>query len=162
MDARSRKNCCRGRTIGITYSGCVFVALVIQYAKRMSRIFICGLSDSTIFFTYHIRQDFREEVWNTKMCSFFLYVQSLSEIFLFQKRIAQDTVIKMYRYPYKAPVILLRFQWKFNFLDSFSWNNEISWKSVEWEPSCSMRTDGRTDRHDEANCLFLSQLFKYA
>jgi len=22
---------------------------------------------------------------------------------------------------------------------------QISWKSVQWEPSCSMRTDGRTD-----------------
>jgi len=23
--------------------------------------------------------------------------------------------------------------------------HKISWKSVQWEPSCSMRTDGRTD-----------------
>jgi len=28
---------------------------------------------------------------------------------------------------------------------------QISWKSVQWEPSCSMRTAGRTGRHDEAN-----------
>jgi hypothetical protein len=27
---------------------------------------------------------------------------------------------------------------------------QISWKSVQWEPSCSMQTD----RHDEANSLF--------
>jgi hypothetical protein len=26
----------------------------------------------------------------------------------------------------------------------------IPWKSVLWVPSCIMRTDGRTDRHDEA------------
>jgi len=25
---------------------------------------------------------------------------------------------------------------------------QISWKSVQWEPSCSMRTDGRTDTTD--------------
>ena len=31
---------------------------------------------------------------------------------------------------------------------------KFSWKSVKWEPSCSMRTDGRTDRHDEAESLF--------
>jgi len=31
---------------------------------------------------------------------------------------------------------------------------QISWKSVQWEPSYSMWTDGRTDRHDEANSLF--------
>jgi len=33
----------------------VFVALVIQHAKRMRRIFICGLSGSTIFL--HIISD---------------------------------------------------------------------------------------------------------
>jgi len=31
---------------------------------------------------------------------------------------------------------------------------QISCKSVHWEPSCSMRTDGWTDRHDEANSRF--------
>ena len=30
----------------------------------------------------------------------------------------------------------------------------ISCKSVQWEPSCSMRTDGWTGRHDEANSRF--------
>jgi len=30
----------------------------------------------------------------------------------------------------------------------------LSWKSVQWEPSCSMRTDGRTDKYEEANGLF--------
>jgi hypothetical protein len=31
---------------------------------------------------------------------------------------------------------------------------QISRKSVQWEPSCSMRTDGQTDRRDEANSRF--------
>ena len=30
----------------------------------------------------------------------------------------------------------------------------ISRKSFQWEPSCSMRTDGQTDRHDEADSRF--------
>jgi len=34
----------------ITYSECVFVALVMQYAKRMHYTVIYGLSDSNIFF----------------------------------------------------------------------------------------------------------------
>jgi len=38
---------------------------------------------------------------------------------------------------------------------------QISWISIQWEPSCSMRTDIRTDRHDEANIHF-SQLFERA
>jgi hypothetical protein len=32
---RSRKHCCRGKAISITYSGCVFVPSDIQHAKRM-------------------------------------------------------------------------------------------------------------------------------
>jgi len=45
-----------------------------------------------------------------------------------------------------------------NFLDRFSKNIQVSnlIKSVLWKPSCSTRTDGRTDRHDEANSRFRS------
>ena len=52
----------------------MFVALIIQHAKEMLRIVVCGLSDSTIFF--HIsykRHDFRKEVIGYKMCFDFLY-----------------------------------------------------------------------------------------
>ena len=38
IEARSREHCCRGKAISITYSECVFVASVIQYARRMLRI----------------------------------------------------------------------------------------------------------------------------
>jgi hypothetical protein len=31
---------------------------------------------------------------------------------------------------------------------------QVSWKSVQSEPSCSMDTDGRTDVHDDANSPF--------
>jgi len=43
-EARSSNNCSREKAIIITYTECVFVALVIQHAVRMSRIIICGLS----------------------------------------------------------------------------------------------------------------------
>jgi hypothetical protein len=33
---------------------------------------------------------------------------------------------------------------------------QISWKSVQWEPSCSMRLHGRTDRHDKLTVVFRS------
>jgi len=42
---------------------------------------------------------------------------------------------------------------------------QISWKSVQQEPSCSIRMDkrkdGKTDRHDEANSL-CSQFCEFA
>jgi len=28
---------------------------------------------------------------------------------------------------------------------------QISQKSIQWEPNCDMRTDGRTDTHDRGN-----------
>jgi len=31
---------------------------------------------------------------------------------------------------------------------------QISWRSFRWEPSCFMRTDERTDRHDGTNSSF--------
>ena len=41
----------------------------------------------------------------------------------------------------------------------------VSWKSVQWEQICSVRTDGRvdehTDPHDEANSRF-SQFWESA
>jgi hypothetical protein len=45
-------------------------------------------------------------------------------------------------------VFLVRFELYLNFLDSFSKNTQISWKSFKFEPSCSPRTDSgqTTDR----------------
>jgi hypothetical protein len=39
----SRNHCCHVKGIGITYSGCVFVDLVIQHAKRMRHIILSSV-----------------------------------------------------------------------------------------------------------------------
>jgi hypothetical protein len=39
-EARSRNHCCYGKAVSITYSECVSVALVIQHAKRMRRMWL--------------------------------------------------------------------------------------------------------------------------
>jgi len=43
---------------------------------------------------------------------------------------------------------------------------QILFKSVLWEPSCPILTEGRTDglknRHDEANIIALSQFYESA
>jgi len=49
-EAHSCNHCCIGKLLKVTYSESVFTALVIQHAKRMHHIVICGLPSSTIFF----------------------------------------------------------------------------------------------------------------
>ena len=44
LQARSRDNGCRGNAISITYSEYVFVALIIQHAKRMRRIVMSSVT----------------------------------------------------------------------------------------------------------------------
>jgi hypothetical protein len=39
---------------------------------------------------------------------------------------------------------------------------QILWKSIQWEPSCSMLADRRTDRHDETNTSRFSQFSERA
>ena len=48
-EARSCVHCCSRKSICITYSECVFVALVIQHAMCMRHIVMCGLPGSTLF-----------------------------------------------------------------------------------------------------------------
>jgi hypothetical protein len=66
---------------------------------------------------------------------------------------------------YKIPVILVRFfneTWIFATAFWKILKYKISWKSVRWKPSCSLRrADRQTDRHDEANSRF-SQFFERA
>ena len=49
IEARSYR-CCGGKAMSVTYSVCMFVALVIQRAMLMRLIVICALPDCTIFF----------------------------------------------------------------------------------------------------------------
>jgi len=50
IESLSCNNCCSGEGIAITYSECVFEALVIRHAMRTRHIVICGLLGCTMFF----------------------------------------------------------------------------------------------------------------
>ena len=48
-ESRSREHCFRGKTVGVTYSEFVSVALVIQLDMRMRLIVNCGLPGFPVF-----------------------------------------------------------------------------------------------------------------
>jgi len=76
-------------------------------------------------------------------------LQILPERFLILRRTERDIIKNVYWSSCKVHVVtLVRFWRNFNLLSSFFrkiLKHKISWKSVQWETSCSMRTDGRTD-----------------
>jgi hypothetical protein len=98
----------------------------------------------------HRRHNFckKKSHWRQKV--FWYSVQFLPQIFIL--RTIQRDIVK------NAHGSLLRLLSDFN--DTWSTSTdfrkvlkyEILWKSVQWKPSCCMRTDGR--RHDEANRRF--------
>jgi hypothetical protein len=70
IEARSCKHCCSGKTISITYSECVFVALGTQNAMRMRYIVICGLSGTTVFvhIISQIGRFSKKSYWTQNVC----------------------------------------------------------------------------------------------
>ena len=92
-------------------------------------------------------------------CMVWFSLRLLSETFRIL-RIVQQDLISAVRSSCKEPVILGRFNETWIFLGRFSGSckYQISWKSVQREPSCSLRTDGHTWRSWQS----FSQFFKRA
>jgi len=78
---------------------------------------------------------------------FWFSVQLLSKTFLILKRTERDVIKKMYiDLHVKYPIFMSDFNETRIFWIYFRRirKYQISWKSVHWEPSCSMRTNGQT------------------
>jgi len=99
MKARSRNICSRGKEVSITYYECVFVAIFIQYAKRMRRMVICGVSESTVVcqIVSQTAKFLGKLLLNMKYV-FWISLQILSENFLILSRIHIDIVINVHRF----------------------------------------------------------------
>jgi hypothetical protein len=94
--------------------------------------------------------DFSKEILNIKYVV--IFSTSSSEIFLSLRRIQRYFIINMHRSSCKIPIILIGFCRTYFFSGRFSKkiNFQISSKSIQWEPRCSLWTnrqiDGETDR----------------
>jgi hypothetical protein len=142
---------------------CVFVTLGIQHAMRIHLSVICGLPLSTIFFLIiSLKVRFSKKKLLIEKYVFIIYT-ILSKTFLIL-RINERDIIKMYiGLHVKCPLFLSGFNgsWIFSTSVRKILKYQISLKSVQWESSCSMRTDVQTDGHDEASSRF-SQFYEEA
>jgi len=131
---------------------CIFWVCVcsLSYLACAVLSVICGLSGCTIFPTLsHNRHDCRgKKALNIKcVCGFPL--QRLSETFLILRRteqISEMCIGLRVKYHYSCP-ILMKHEFSPHFLKIF--RHQILWKFVHWEPSCCLRTDGRTNGQTE-------------
>jgi hypothetical protein len=146
--------------MNITYSECVFVALGIRPAMRMRHIVICSLHRCTAFFHLFTQtaRFSKESHSKQNVCFDFLYSFCLKYFLVWEKmsEIWSKTCIGL---RVKCLLLLSDFN-EIWFLTDFAkkiLKYKISWKPVQWEPSCCMRRDG----HDEANSR-LSQICECA
>ena len=147
IEARLCDHCCSGKAISNTHSQCVSVALVIQHAVRILRIIVTSVACLTLpyFSTLsHKRQDFlKKKLLNIK-CTFWFPLQLLSETFL---------ILGLHlKWPLFSSDLNETLIFSADFRNILKY--KISWKSVQREQSCPMRTKRRTVRHDEVNCRF--------
>jgi hypothetical protein len=153
IEARLCIHCCCVEAIIIIYSESVFVALCIQHAKSRSHIVIAGLFYFTVcFFTLpHKRHDFRNWIIENRMRILIFYTHFFWNVDHSKKnwaRFNQQCILVFMLGTRHSCQILIKFEFSHKIFEKDS--NVMSWKSVQWESSCSMRYDGRTDRHNKA------------
>ena len=107
----------------------------------------------------HKRHNFREIFFENKMFRFSL--QLLSKIFLIVAIIERDIIINVlciYVITCCSCQIVTKLEFSRKIFEKKNLKYQISRKSVQWQPSCCVQEDRRTDghigRHTEANIRF--------
>jgi hypothetical protein len=123
---------------------CVSVALIIQHAKSMRRIILLSVACLVLpFFPHYLINGtiFGRKLWNTK-CVFWFSLQLLSETFLVL-RITEGNIKINARLHLVYPIFLsdINIAWIFSTDFRKILKYQISWKSVQWEPRCSIRAE---------------------
>jgi len=130
----------------VTYSECVFVFLVIKHEMRM-RLNVLSLASALPYFSTlsHTRQSFLEKGIEHEVCTLIFSTTFVWKV-LILRRFERDVIKNVYWSSCKVPLLLSDFNETCIFMAHFLkiLTYQISWKSVQWEPSCAMRTDRRT------------------
>jgi hypothetical protein len=133
---------------------CVCVCILgLRHEKRMSRIILSSVQYFSLL--SHKWHNVLENVIQHNVCFYFLYNFWLKH-FSFEEELSEKLSKILIGLHVKWALCLPDFNEAWIFSTDFRKiiQNQISCKSVWWEPSCSMRTDWRTDRHDETNSRF--------
>jgi hypothetical protein len=143
IEANLRHNRCCGKATSIPYSERVYSLWYTAFkAHAPYYIVICGLSVSTSF--YHIISN-----GTVFGITFRVSLQLGPVTFFIIRRIKRDTIIDVGLHV-RYPLFMSGFTETWDFSKDFLkiHENQIQWQSVQWELSCSMRTDRREDRHN--------------
>ena len=153
-EARSCNHCCE-KAIRIAYSESVFVALVIQHAKRTRHV-ILSVAPQVLqhFYTlYHKRHDFRKNVTEHKMC-----VLIFPTTFVWKFSHSKKNSARYYQYctlVLKYLLFLSHFNECWISLTDFSKNTQIkNFMKIRPVGSELFHADGWRGRRDEANSRF--------
>jgi len=132
-------------------------ALVIQYAMRVRHVVICSLSRYTIFF--HIISKtarfffLKKRVTEQKICVLISLTKFVWNVSHSKKKWARYDQKR--KWPScKIPVILVWFEWKLNFLNSFSKTQIWNLMKIRLVGAELSHSDRLKDRHDDTNCRF--------
>jgi hypothetical protein len=158
---RSCNTCCSGKAVSVTCCECVFAALVIQQAMSMRRSILLSaaclalinfstLSQKTWFSGKVTAHKMRVLIFSTNFVWNISFYEELGEVW-------SETCIGLHvKYPLSCQT-LMKLEFSRQIFEKKILKYQITWKSVQWESSFSVRTD----RHDEAKNRF-SQCCKRA
>jgi hypothetical protein len=144
------------KQLSIKYYKCVFVTLVTQHAIHMRHIILSSVA-SLLHLSFHITSQIAqfsgEKLFDIK-CVFFLHKVGLKH-FSFEE--LSEILLQIYRNLHaKYPLFLSYFTETLVFWIDFRkiLKCKSSWRSIQWQPICSMQMDKHIDKYDEANGHF--------